>query len=125
MGVIAGRRRGALIHLGRLDASLPHMAFTTGAFDGAPLRVARVSFTGDRSVRSPRFQRVAPGVCARLAGRLASFGGGLLGLDALSWSCGAGRPGFPVDIEAPWLESLLGWLDGVPGDAGASRRARR
>ena len=31
------------------DESLPHMAFTTAAFDGAPLSVARVSFTGDRS----------------------------------------------------------------------------
>ena len=31
------------------DQSLPHMAFATGTFDGAPLRIARVSFTGDRS----------------------------------------------------------------------------
>ena len=31
------------------DATLPHMAFAVGAFEGAPLRVARVSFTGDRS----------------------------------------------------------------------------
>ena len=31
------------------DAALPHMALATGAFEGAPARVARVSFTGDRS----------------------------------------------------------------------------
>src|SRR5207302_478491 len=31
------------------DESLPHMAFAMAAFDGAPLRLARVSFTGDRS----------------------------------------------------------------------------
>ncbi len=31
------------------DESLPHMAFLTGAFEGGPLRIARVSFTGDRS----------------------------------------------------------------------------
>ncbi|MEO4000269.1 2Fe-2S iron-sulfur cluster-binding protein [Mesorhizobium sp. CAU 1732] len=31
------------------DAALPHMALATGTFEGAPARVARVSFTGDRS----------------------------------------------------------------------------
>ncbi|MGE0502273.1 MAG: 2Fe-2S iron-sulfur cluster-binding protein [Rhizobiaceae bacterium] len=31
------------------DAALPHMAFAPGAFAGGPVRVARVSFTGDRS----------------------------------------------------------------------------
>ena len=31
------------------DADLPHMAIGTGAFAGEPVRVARVSFTGDRS----------------------------------------------------------------------------
>ena len=27
------------------------------------------------------------------------------------------REGFRVHIEAPWLETLLGWLDGAWGDA--------
>ncbi|MEO3385419.1 2Fe-2S iron-sulfur cluster-binding protein [Mesorhizobium sp. CAU 1741] len=31
------------------DAALPHMATADGSFEGAPARVARVSFTGDRS----------------------------------------------------------------------------
>ena len=31
------------------DASLPHMAIGHGSFDGASVRIARVSFTGDRS----------------------------------------------------------------------------
>lgn len=31
------------------DTALPHMAFADGSFDGAPARLARVSFTGDRS----------------------------------------------------------------------------
>jgi sarcosine oxidase subunit alpha len=31
------------------DAALPHMAFADGHFNGAPARVSRVSFTGDRS----------------------------------------------------------------------------
>ena len=61
------------------DQSLPHMAFATAEFDGAPLRAARVSFTGDRSyelsvparragafARAPR--RQAAGVRRRAAG---------------------------------------------------------
>ena len=31
------------------DGALPHMAMAVGSFSGAPARVARVSFTGDRS----------------------------------------------------------------------------
>jgi glycine cleavage system aminomethyltransferase T len=31
------------------DEALPHMAFADGSFDGATARLARVSFTGDRS----------------------------------------------------------------------------
>jgi sarcosine oxidase subunit alpha len=65
------------------DQSLPHMAFATGAFDGAPLRVARVSFTGDRSYELSVPARRAASLRARLAEKLAAFGGGLLGLEAL------------------------------------------
>ena len=65
------------------DQSLPHMAFATGAFDGAPLRVARVSFTGDRSYElSVPASRAGP-LRARFAEKLPAFGGGLLGLEAL------------------------------------------
>ena len=47
----ASRELVAALDLGvdLADAALPHMAFTTGSFQGQPLRVARVSFTGDRS----------------------------------------------------------------------------
>ncbi len=65
------------------DQSLSHMAFATGAFDGAPLRVARVSFTGDRSYELSVPARRARGLRARLAEKLSAFGGGLLGLEAL------------------------------------------
>ncbi|MBV8798091.1 MAG: FAD-dependent oxidoreductase, partial [Hyphomicrobiales bacterium] len=65
------------------DQSLPHMAFTTGAFDGGPLRVARVSFTGDRSYELSVPARRATRLRARLAEKLPVFGGGLLGLEAL------------------------------------------
>jgi sarcosine oxidase, subunit alpha len=65
------------------DQSLPHMAFATGAFDGAPLRAARVSFTGDRSYELSVPARRAGALRARLAEKLPAFGGGLLGLEAL------------------------------------------
>ncbi|HTX65956.1 MAG TPA: glycine cleavage T C-terminal barrel domain-containing protein, partial [Opitutaceae bacterium] len=66
------------------DQSLPHMAFAIGEFDGAPLRVARVSFTGDRSYELSVPARRAGALRARLAARLDAFGGGLLGLEALT-----------------------------------------
>jgi sarcosine oxidase subunit alpha len=65
------------------DQSLPHMAFATGAFDGAPLRVARVSFTGDRSYELSVPARRAASLRARLSEKLPTFGGRLLGLEAL------------------------------------------
>jgi sarcosine oxidase, subunit alpha len=65
------------------DQSLPHMAFATGALDGAPLRVARVSFTGDRSYELSVPARRAASLRARLSEKLPTFGGGLLGLEAL------------------------------------------
>ncbi len=55
----------------------------TGAFDGAPLRVARVSFTGDRSyelsVPASRARRLRTAIVEKLP----AFGGGLMGLEAL------------------------------------------
>jgi sarcosine oxidase subunit alpha len=65
------------------DQSLPHMAFATGEFDGAPLRVARVSFTGDRSYELSIPARRAAALRARLKEKLPAFGGGPLGLEAL------------------------------------------
>ena len=65
------------------DEALPHMAFTAGAFDGAPLRLARVSFTGDRSYELSVPARRASRLRARLAEKAVACGGGLLGLEAL------------------------------------------
>jgi sarcosine oxidase subunit alpha len=65
------------------DQSLPHMAFATGVFDGGPLRIARVSFTGDRSYELSIPARRAARLGAQLAEKLPAFGGGLLGLEAL------------------------------------------
>jgi sarcosine oxidase subunit alpha len=59
------------------------MAFATGAFEGALLRIARVSFTGDRSyelsVPASRARRLR----ALIVEKLPAFGGGLLGLEGL------------------------------------------
>jgi sarcosine oxidase subunit alpha len=65
------------------DPCLPHMAFAAGTFEGAPLRVARVSFTGDRSYELSVPARRAARLRARLAEKLPAFEGGLMGLEAL------------------------------------------
>ena len=65
------------------DQSLAHMVFATATFDGGPLRVARVSFTGDRSYELSVPATCAASLRARLAEKLPEFGGGLLGLEAL------------------------------------------
>ena len=65
------------------DKSLPHMAFATATFDGAPLRIARVSFTGDRSYELSVPASRAARLRARLAEKLKALSGGLLGLEAL------------------------------------------
>jgi sarcosine oxidase subunit alpha len=59
------------------------MAFSAAEFAGGLLRVARVSFTGDRSYELSVPARRAGDLRARLAGKLGAFGGGLLGLEAL------------------------------------------
>jgi sarcosine oxidase subunit alpha len=65
------------------DQSLPHMAFADGVFEGAPVRIARVSFTGDRSYEISVPAGRAPALRAQVVTRLNAFGGGLLGLEAL------------------------------------------
>ncbi len=65
------------------DETLPHMAFATGAFEGAPLRIARVSFTGDRSYELSVPAGRANALRGRIVERLPAFGGGLLGLEGL------------------------------------------
>jgi sarcosine oxidase subunit alpha len=65
------------------DQGLPHMASAIATFGGGPLRVARVSFTGDRSYELSVPARRAGALRERLAEKLPAFGGGLLGLEAL------------------------------------------
>ena len=66
------------------DQSLPHMAFAIAAFEGAPLRVARVSFTGDRSYELSVPVSRASRLRARIVAALPALGGGLLGSEALT-----------------------------------------
>ncbi len=65
------------------DEALPHMAFATGVFEDAPLRVARVSFTGDRSYELSVPLSRARSLRAKIVAALPAFGGGLLGSEAL------------------------------------------
>ncbi len=65
------------------DESLPHMAFVTGEFEGARLRIARVSFTGDRSYELSCPAGRARRLRAKIVEKLPAFGGGLLGLEGL------------------------------------------
>jgi sarcosine oxidase subunit alpha len=75
--------RAAGIALDLDDAALAHMAVAEGRFEDGPLRVARVSFTGDRSYELSVPARRAEALRARLAARLPAFGGGWIGLEAL------------------------------------------
>ncbi len=65
------------------DEGLPHMGFAAGAFEGAPLRIARVSFTGDRSYELSIPVSKAGALRARIVAALPALGGGFLGSEAL------------------------------------------
>jgi sarcosine oxidase subunit alpha len=65
------------------DSALPHMAFATGAFAGRQARVARVSFTGDRSYEVSVPALIAPRLFRAMADACRELGGCLLGSEAL------------------------------------------
>ena len=65
------------------DTALPHMAFVEATFAGGPARVARVSFTGDRSYEVSVPSLAAPDLFTQMRALLAEFGGCLLGSEAL------------------------------------------
>lgn len=65
------------------DAALPHMAVGEGSFGGDPVRVARVSFTGDRSYElSIRADRAEP-LWRRMREAGKAFDAVTIGLEAL------------------------------------------
>jgi sarcosine oxidase subunit alpha len=65
------------------DAALPHMALGEGRFAGDPARVARVSFTGDRSYEISVRATRAEALLDRLLEAGRDLGVGLLGVEAL------------------------------------------
>ena len=65
------------------DAVLPHMAFADGGFAGGPARVARVSFTGDRSYEVCVPSHAAPALLRAMSRLTSDLGGCLLGSEAL------------------------------------------
>ena len=65
------------------DAALPHMGVQEGDWDGCPLRIARISFTGERSYEVSVPSRHAGWLEQRLVAPLEAHGGGRIGLEAL------------------------------------------
>lgn len=65
------------------DAALPHMGVIETTWDARPLRVARISFTGERSYEVSVPLRDAAWLADRLESPLAALGGGWIGMEAL------------------------------------------
>ncbi|TPL03006.1 MULTISPECIES: sarcosine oxidase subunit alpha family protein [unclassified Mesorhizobium] len=65
------------------DASLPHMAVAAGRFGGDEVRIARVSFTGDRSYEISIRADQAEALWARMQQEGRAFDAVLLGLESL------------------------------------------
>ena len=65
------------------DTALPHMAIVSGGFEGVPVRIARISFTGDRSYEISIPADHASALWSRLRREGENFGATLLGLEAL------------------------------------------
>ncbi|CAK7259826.1 MULTISPECIES: 2Fe-2S iron-sulfur cluster-binding protein [unclassified Shinella] len=85
---VTGPRARALVESAGLsialdDAALPHMAVVSGLFDGIAVRIARVSFTGDRSYEISVSADQARALWARLRQAGEACGATLLGLEAL------------------------------------------
>ena len=65
------------------DTALPHMAVMSGVFEGVAVRIARISFTGERSYEISVPADHAAALWARLRQVGEAFGASLLGLEAL------------------------------------------
>jgi sarcosine oxidase, subunit alpha len=65
------------------DTALPHMSLSHGEFRGDPVRVTRVSFTGDRSYELSIRADKAEGLWRHLKARGRDFDASLLGSEAL------------------------------------------
>mgnify|MGYP001243345780 FL=1 len=65
------------------DEALPHMAFADGRFEGAPARIARVSFTGDRSYEISVPASKAAALHRAMMEAARAIGGSPLGSEAL------------------------------------------
>jgi sarcosine oxidase subunit alpha len=65
------------------DAGLPHMAFASGAYEGGPARVARVSFTGERSYEISVPASKASSLLERILQEGVALDAFMLGLEAI------------------------------------------
>ncbi|AOF93905.1 2Fe-2S iron-sulfur cluster-binding protein [Sinorhizobium sp. RAC02] len=85
---VAGPRARALVEsigfgVALDDVTLPHMAVVAGSVDGVAVRIARISFTGERSYEISVPADRAATLWARLRQAGEAFGATLLGLEAL------------------------------------------
>ena len=78
------RARATVAALGLgVDLDLPHMSFADTQFQGRPARVARVSFTGDRSYEVSVPSRLAGALYRAMLEAARGQGGGPIGSEAL------------------------------------------
>lgn len=80
---IAGPRAGAVLGGMGLPGNLPHMGVVETEWQGHPLRLARISFTGERSYEISVPSRHASGCESRLARLVEAEQGGRIGLEAV------------------------------------------
>jgi sarcosine oxidase subunit alpha len=115
----SGPRARALLAAAGIEApDLPHMGVAETAFDGAPLRLARVSFTGDASYEMTVPIAKAEALRARLDAALPGLAGRWIGLEAVMIL--RAEKGFILigkDTDGLTMPHDLGW--------GGPRRKRR
>ena len=70
-----------LVNESELDV-LTHMSFIEGYYDGLPIRITRVSFTGEKSYEVSLHPDLAEGVFKLLLNRVDTVGGTLLGIES-------------------------------------------
>ncbi len=92
------------------EAALPHMGVAECTWDGAPLRIARISFTGERSYELSVPKRRAEWLLDRLLPQVRAAGGGLIGLEAvLNLRAQKGYILIGKDTDGLTMPQDLGW----------------
>ncbi|MFX0541088.1 2Fe-2S iron-sulfur cluster-binding protein [Roseovarius sp. S4756] len=92
------------------DGALPHMGVAEQTWNGVPLRLARISFTGERSYELSVPHRYAESLLDRLMPHIEAAGGGLIGLEAvLNLRAQKGYILIGKDTDGLTMPQDLGW----------------